>query len=353
MCQRIGRAPQGLGGQRLFELDLRECERLDEPRERDDRFEREAEERERPRNDDERLERDEPERLRDDDERPFRDPRLGTLSPSRRASDNPIAIACLRLVTFLPDRPERSDPCLRSCMALSTFLDAFLPYLRPPDLPWATIHLQLTACASLGPLSTHGIRVAPLFSDRSAGRKPVPCAEARRRRDKEIVVKRRRPTSARQNASPKSSPLARFLEAFSVRVTEWAGSSIAFGIAVVVILVWALTGPIFHYSDTWQLVINTGTTIVTFLMVFLIQRAQNKDSRAAQLKLNEIVAALEGASNRLINVEELSEGEIQVLRRYYAEIAKICSQRSNVLESHSIEEARDRDDRKAKTRQSA
>ena len=140
---------------------------------------------------------------------------------------------------------------------------------------------------------------------------------------------------------------------FASTVTRWTGSTWAFIAALAIIAAWGLIGPLFHYSDTWQLVINTGTTIVTFVMVFLIQRAQNKESPAVQLKLNEIVAAIEGASNRLINVEELSEGEIQVLRRYYAEIAKICSQRSNVLESHSIEEARDRDDRKAKTRQSA
>jgi low affinity Fe/Cu permease len=150
-----------------------------------------------------------------------------------------------------------------------------------------------------------------------------------------------------------SSAFARFLETFSIRVTEWAGSSVAFGVAFLVVLAWALTGPMFHYSNTWQLVINTGTTIVTFLMVFLIQRAQNKDSRAAQLKLNEIVAALEGASNRLINVEDLSEDEIQVLRRHYDEIAKICAHRSNLTESHSIEEARDRDERKAKKRRTA
>ena len=153
--------------------------------------------------------------------------------------------------------------------------------------------------------------------------------------------------------SRKSSPLAHFLETFSVRVTEWAGSSLAFGIAVIVVLVWGITGPVFHFSNTWQLVINTGTTIVTFLMVFLIQRAQNKDSRAAQLKLNEIVAAMEGASNRLINVEDLSEEEILVLRRHYAEIAKICRNRGNLLESHSIEEARERDERKAKKRKTA
>ena len=93
--------------------------------------------------------------------------------------------------------------------------------------------------------------------------------------------------------------MSKSLEHFSMRATEWAGSSLAFGIALSVIVVWVLTGPLFGYSDTWQLVINTGTTIVTFLMVFLIQRSQNKDSLALQLKLNEIVAALDGASGEL------------------------------------------------------
>ena len=99
------------------------------------------------------------------------------------------------------------------------------------------------------------------------------------------------------------------LEIFSLKATEWAGTSIAFGIASSVIVLWIASGPLFGFSDTWQLVINTGTTIVTFLMVFLIQRAQNKESRVVQLKLNEIVAALNGASNRLIDVERpLGEG---------------------------------------------
>ena len=143
------------------------------------------------------------------------------------------------------------------------------------------------------------------------------------------------------------------LERISTRATRWTGSSAALASAFLIVAVWAATGPVFHYSDTWQLVINTGTTIVTFLMVFLIQRAQNKDSRAAQLKLNEIVAALEGASNRLINVEDLSEEDIVVLRRHYAEIAKICQSRGKLLESHSIDEARERDERKAKKRKTA
>ncbi len=132
------------------------------------------------------------------------------------------------------------------------------------------------------------------------------------------------------------------LERLSLRATQWAGSSWAFGVAAGVILVWGLTGPIFGYSDTWQLVINTGTTIVTFLMVFLIQRAQNKESKAIHLKLNEIVAALQGASNHLIDVENLSEAEIDTLRRHYGELTRLAAVQGRLLESHSIEEARER-----------
>jgi low affinity Fe/Cu permease len=128
-------------------------------------------------------------------------------------------------------------------------------------------------------------------------------------------------------------------EQFSHRVTVGTGSTPAFIIALGVILAWAATGPLFHYSDTWQLVINTGTTIVTFLMVFLIQRAQNKDSKAVSLKLNEIVAAIEGASNRLIDVEDLSEKELDTLHRHYAELARMAKRDGSVTKSHSIEEA--------------
>jgi low affinity Fe/Cu permease len=142
------------------------------------------------------------------------------------------------------------------------------------------------------------------------------------------------------------SALGAWLARFSLAATQWAGSSWAFGTAVAVILVWALTGPIFHYSDTWQLVINTGTTIVTFIMVFLIQRAQNKESKAVQLKLNEIVAAIQGASNRLIDVESLSEDEIEVLRKHYAEMSRLAEEGGTLLESHSIDEARVRSEAK-------
>ena len=138
------------------------------------------------------------------------------------------------------------------------------------------------------------------------------------------------------------------LEALSQRITQWTGSSAAFATACLVIVVWAVLGPIFHYSDTWQLVINTGTTIVTFLMVFLIQRTQNKDSLALHLKLNELVAAMEGSSNRLIDVEALSEEALRALERHYAELARLARQEADATRSHSVEEARHRHRRKRK-----
>jgi low affinity Fe/Cu permease len=134
---------------------------------------------------------------------------------------------------------------------------------------------------------------------------------------------------------------ARF-ESFSKVITAWTGSTAAFGCALGVIVIWSLLGPVFHFSDTWQLVINTGTTIVTFLMVFLIQRSQNKDSLAVHLKLNEIVAAMQGASNRLVDVESLSEKELAQLHRYYSELASLCRKEQDVTISHSVEEARQR-----------
>jgi low affinity Fe/Cu permease len=137
-------------------------------------------------------------------------------------------------------------------------------------------------------------------------------------------------------------------ESFSRTITKLTGSTGAFGIALATIVVWALLGPLFGFSDTWQLVVNTGTTIVTFLMVFLIQRSQNKDSLAVHLKLNEIVAALQGASNRLVDVESLSEKELDTLHRHYAELSKLALSAADTTESHSVEEARARHSAKAK-----
>ena len=122
----------------------------------------------------------------------------------------------------------------------------------------------------------------------------------------------------------------------------------SFILALSVIVVWGLTGPLFHFSDTWQLVINTSTTIVTFLMVFLIQRTQNKDAQAIHLKLNEIVAAIEGASNRLIDVEDLSEGEIETLHRHYQKLVHLAKTDLKLTQSHSVEEAQARHDIKHK-----
>jgi len=140
----------------------------------------------------------------------------------------------------------------------------------------------------------------------------------------------------------KRNIISELLEKFSHQATRATGTSLAFVIALAVIVVWALTGPIFGYSDTWQLVINTGTTIITFLMVFLIQRAQNKDALAIHLKLNEIVAALEGASNRLIDVEDLSEPEIDALRKYYKRLIELAREDDVLTTTHSIEEAASR-----------
>ena len=131
-------------------------------------------------------------------------------------------------------------------------------------------------------------------------------------------------------------------EAAAARVTEWVGSGKGLTAAVAVVVLWAASGPVFGWSNTWQLVINTGTTIVTFLMVFLIQRTQNKDGLAIQLKLNELVAAMRGASNRLIEVEDLSEAELHVLRSHYRRLVDMARDDADIAASHSIEEAESR-----------
>ncbi len=144
--------------------------------------------------------------------------------------------------------------------------------------------------------------------------------------------------------------LGPWFEAFSTKVTRWTGSSTAFGLACAVVITWLASGPLFGFSDTWQLVINTGTTIVTFLMVFLIQRTQNKDSLALQLKLNELVAAVEGASNRLIDVEDLSEDDLQVLHKHYQRLVVMAKKELELTHSHSVEEADERHSAKASVR---
>src|ERR1700754_315387 len=116
-------------------------------------------------------------------------------------------------------------------------------------------------------------------------------------------------------------PLTRAFDRFASLVTRWAGSPAAFCMAVLTVLAWIVTGPIFHYSDGWQLVINTGTTIVTFLMVFLIQQSQNKDSIALHLKLNELLSSHRSASNQLIGIEDASEEELRRLAAAYLRLS--------------------------------
>lgn len=129
-------------------------------------------------------------------------------------------------------------------------------------------------------------------------------------------------------------------EVIADKITCWTGSSTAFGIAASIVIIWGITGPLFHYSDTWQLVINTGTTIVTFLMVFLIQKSQNKDGKAIQLKLNELIAASRHASNRMVDIEDLTETELDVLHKYYAKLSESAEADHDIHKSHSIDVAK-------------
>jgi low affinity Fe/Cu permease len=140
------------------------------------------------------------------------------------------------------------------------------------------------------------------------------------------------------------------LERASLVVTRWTGTGTALACAVGLVIAWLLLGPVFHFSDTWQLVINTTTTIVTFLMVFLIQRTQNKDALAVSLKLNELIAAIQGASNRLIDAEGLSERELEMLHRHFGELVKLSRNETDVARSHSVEEAAARHERKSRPR---
>ena len=133
-----------------------------------------------------------------------------------------------------------------------------------------------------------------------------------------------------------------FFDVFSSKVTRITGSPAAFITAFCIIIIWAVTGPVFHFSDTWQLVINTGTTIITFLMVFVIQQSQNKDTVALHLKLNELIAATQGASNRLIEVEELTDAELQTLKKFYIQLSELAKKDNDLTCTHSIEEAEDK-----------
>lgn len=126
---------------------------------------------------------------------------------------------------------------------------------------------------------------------------------------------------------------------FASWMTRRTGSPVAFTLAVAAVIVWAMSGPSFGFSETWQLIINTGTTIVTFMMVFLIQQSQNKDSAAVHLKLNELLASHRRASNSLISIEDLDEAELQELRNFYRRLVELSDRTEDLGETHSDEAA--------------
>ena len=124
-----------------------------------------------------------------------------------------------------------------------------------------------------------------------------------------------------------SKGLAGRFARLSAQVSQWVGSSWMFLLALAGIAIWAATGPLFHYSDTWQLIVNTATTIVTFLMVFLIQNTQNRDARAIHLKLDEIIRSIQHAHNEMIDIEKLSDAELEELAKHYERIREECDYR--------------------------
>lgn len=152
------------------------------------------------------------------------------------------------------------------------------------------------------------------------------------------------------DADVKISKISRFYNRMSSVITRSTGSPVALIIAMSIIIIWAVTGPIFHYSDTWQLVINTGTTIITFLMVFIIQQSQNKDTVAIHLKLNELIAVNEHASNRLVDIEDLSDKELEVLKKFYVKLSEIAENDKELFTTHSLDEAASNSNKKIKAK---
>jgi len=151
-------------------------------------------------------------------------------------------------------------------------------------------------------------------------------------------------------SNKKKGKLGKFFDRFSTAITKITGKPIAFIVAFAIIVIWAFSGPLFDFSDTWQLVINTGTTIITFLMVFVIQQSQNKDTIAIHLKLNELIASTKGASNRLIDVEDLTPEELDTLKNFYIKLSKLAEKENDISCTHTIEEAEDLHVEKSKRR---
>ncbi|WP_232373295.1 low affinity iron permease family protein [Pinibacter aurantiacus] len=152
------------------------------------------------------------------------------------------------------------------------------------------------------------------------------------------------------DADVRISKISRFYNKMSGVITKSTGSPVALILAMSIIIIWAVTGPIFHYSDTWQLVINTGTTIITFLMVFIIQQSQNKDTVAVHLKLNELIAVNEHASNRLVDIEDLSDKELEVLKKFYIKISEMAENDKELFTTHSLDEAAENRTKKIKAK---
>lgn len=151
-----------------------------------------------------------------------------------------------------------------------------------------------------------------------------------------------------KSKNKKTKKISLFFDQMATKVTKASGKPATFIIACLLIITWAITGPLFHYSDTWQLVINTSTTIITFLMVFIIQQTQNKDTIALQIKLNELIASSELASNRLVNVEDLTTEDLELLKNFYIKLSNLAKKENDIHTSHSLDEAEIRHARKIK-----
>lgn len=141
-----------------------------------------------------------------------------------------------------------------------------------------------------------------------------------------------------KKSTKSKSGFIQYFERVSSFITRAVGSPGAVIVACTVIIAWAFTGPVFNYSNTWQLVINTGTTIITFIMVFIIQHSQNKETTAIQLKLNELIATNNKASNRLVNIEDLTEDELMTVKKFYMTLST-SGKGKDIFSSHSIDEA--------------
>jgi low affinity Fe/Cu permease len=128
------------------------------------------------------------------------------------------------------------------------------------------------------------------------------------------------------------------IEYYASKITTGAGSNATLLIAFIVVMIWCISGAFMHFSEQWALIMSTGSSAITFLMVFLIQKSQNKDSMATQLKLNELVAANELASNRLVDVEGMTEEELKVIQKYYSKLSIFSQKQESLQQSHSIDE---------------